>query len=110
MVVSCNAASQLLGSWACGRLSDSFGRKWLLLGSFGWSCLNIGFTSIVHNFMQLLILRTLGGLSGGTAPLCQAYIMDTIEKDKRPAFIGLFGFLIGIAFLCGNVCGMLLLF
>lgn len=109
LVISCNAASQLVGSWACGRLSDSFGRRWLLLGSFAWSCLNIGCTAFVYSFMHLLILRTLGGLSGGTNPLCQAFIMDSVKQEKRPAFIGLFGCLVGIAFLCGNVLGICLL-
>jgi MFS family permease len=109
LVMSANAASQLVGSWTCGRLSDSFGRKWLLLGSFGWSCLNIGLTAFVYSFMQLLVLRTLGGLSGGTNPLCQAYILDWVPEKKRPAFIGLFGFLCGIAFLAGNMLGMCLL-
>jgi len=108
-VMSANAATQLVGSWACGRLSDSFGRKWLLLGSFAWSAMSIGGTAFVFSFTQLLILRTLGGLSGGTTPLCQAFIMDWVKEKARPAFIGLFGFLVGIAFLCGNVLGMCLL-
>lgn len=109
MVMSANAASQLIGSWTCGRLSDSFGRKWLLLGSFAWSCMSIGGTAFVFSFQQLLILRTLGGLSGGTSPLCQAFILDWVSEERRPAFIGLFGFLVGVAFLVGNMCGILLL-
>jgi len=108
-IMSANAASQLLGSWTCGRLSDSFGRKWLLLGSFALSCVNISGTYFVDSILQLLILRTLGGLSGGTTPLCQAYILDWVGKDRRPSMIGLFGFLCGIAFLFGNLIGVSLL-
>lgn len=108
-IVSANSTSQLIGSWACGRLSDSLGRKWLLIGAFGWSCLNIGGTAFVYTFWELLLLRTLGGLSGGTTPLCQAYIMDWVDEKARPGLIGIFGFLTGVAFLTGNVMGMILL-
>lgn len=109
IILSANSLTQLIGASICGRLSDSWGRKWLLLGSFLWSGLGIGTTAIVYNFWELLILRTLQGLSGGTTPLAQSYILDWCSEERRPAFIGLFGFTIGIAFLCGNVCGILML-
>lgn len=108
-VVSCNAATQLIGAWACGRLSDSVGRRWLLLGSYGWSCLGVGASAFVYNFTQLLVLRTLQGLSGGTLTLSQAYILDWLPQAERPAYIALFGTIVGAAFLCGNVAGLGLL-
>jgi len=108
-IMSANAFSQMVGSWGCGRLSDSVGRKWLLLGSYAWSCMNIGGTAFVYSFTQLLILRMVGGLSGGTTPLCQAYIMDWVPEQRRPGLIGLFGCINGCAFLCGNLLGTVLL-
>eukprot|EP00929_Paragymnodinium_shiwhaense_P111107 TRINITY_DN7868_c0_g1_i1.p1 TRINITY_DN7868_c0_g1~~TRINITY_DN7868_c0_g1_i1.p1 ORF type:complete len:483 (+),score=99.71 TRINITY_DN7868_c0_g1_i1:166-1614(+) len=105
-VLSANSATQFLGSWLCGRLSDSWGRRGLLLFSFAHSGICIGLTAIVHNFWQLLALRTIQGLSGGTTPLSQSYILDWISKADRPAYLGLFGFCIGVAFLCGNVLGL----
>lgn len=109
IILSANSLTQLIGAWICGRLSDSWGRKWLLLGSFLWSGLGIGTTAFVYSFLDLLVLRTLQGLSGGTTPLAQSYILDWCSEERRPAFIGLFGFTVGMAFLCGNVCGILML-
>lgn len=109
IVVSANAASQLVGASICGRLSDSFGRRWLLLGSFAWSALNIGALSVAFSFTDFLIMRILAGLSGGTTPLCQAFIMDSVTEDRRPAFLGLFGSLLGVAFMMGNCLGVCLI-
>lgn len=109
IIVSASASTQLVGSWVCGRVSDAVGRRWLILGCFAWSTLGIGLTAFVRSFEELLILRLLQGLSGGTTPLCQAYILDWIGEERRPGFLGLFGFTIGIAFLVGNLLGMGLL-
>jgi len=35
--------------------------------------------------------------------------LDWVSEERRPAFIGLFGFLVGVAFLVGNICGIFLL-
>lgn len=109
IIISANSMTQLIGAWVCGRLSDSWGRRWLLLGSFLWSGLGIGTTAFVYSFSELLLLRCLQGLSGGTTPLAQSYILDWCSEERRPAFMGLFGFTIGMAFLCGNVCGIVML-
>jgi len=109
IVASANAASQLVGASICGRLSDSFGRRWLLLGSFIWSALNIGALSLTSNFTDFLIMRIFAGLSGGTTPLCQAFIMDSVGESRRPAFLGLFGSLLAMAFMIGNCLGVCLI-
>lgn len=108
VVLTCHAIAQLIGAGVCGRLSDCFGRYPLLLACFAWSTAGMFGMYFVEGFWQLLALRTLQGLSGGTTPICHSYILDVVPVDERPLWMGVFGCVAGTAFVGGCCVGLLL--
>lgn len=108
LVMSAHAMAQLLGASVAGRISDSVGRYPVLLACFAWSSLGLGGTFFVTSFSHLLILRTLQGLSGGTIPVCHAYILDAVPSGERALWMGSFGCATGMSFVGGCALGSVL--
>lgn len=109
-LLSCFSLAQLIGAAACGRLSDSVGRYPVIIAAFAWAGLGFGAMSLVTNFMEALVVRVAQGLSGGTAALCDAYVLDLVPGESRPSYIGLAGGVKGISFVVGPGIGGLLIF
>jgi len=101
VILSCFNAAQLLGAPVVGRISDASGRRWALLGCFLWTSVLFLATAGVRTFSELLLVRTLAGLSGGSIPVTQAMIMDTATPEERPKVLGVMGGLLGVAFTLG---------
>merc|ERR1719281_2378763 len=77
-LLSANSVAQFIGAWVAGRVSDSVGRKPVIIFVFLWAALGFAATSFVETFEQLLTVRVVQGLSGGTAALCDVYILDIV--------------------------------
>ena len=91
-----------------GNLSDSFGRKPILIGSllmFGFDYL---ITGIAPNIWWLLISRILSGVAGASYTPANAYIADVTPPEKRAANFGLVGAAFGVGFVVGPAIGGLL--
>jgi len=110
VILSCFNAAQLLGAPVVGRVSDAFGRRWALLGCFLWTSLLFLATAGVRTFQELLLVRTLAGLSGGSIPVTQAMVMDCSTPEQRPRILGMMGGLLGLAFTLGPGAVTFLLF
>lgn len=93
--------AQLLGAPAVGRVSDAVGRRPALLGCFVWTAACFFVTAGVSTFVEMLVVRTVAGLSGGSIPITQAMVMDATAPASRPAVLGVMGGLLGLAFTIG---------
>lgn len=81
--------SQFVGSIVFGRCADAWGRKPIAVFCFFWASIGFLATALVRNFTELLITRSVAGLSGGTWPICQLFILDVVELKHRSKYIGL---------------------
>jgi EmrB/QacA subfamily drug resistance transporter len=97
-----------------GKLSDIYGRKWLLLtgiGLFGISsilCASAGFygTTIVDGMNQLLVARGIQGIGAGIIlTLCFIVIADIIPAAERGRYQGHFAAVFALASVVGPVLG-----
>lgn len=90
-----------------GRLSDSFGRKpILLIGLLGVGLAHVWFafsTSIFHLFVS----RALAGFFGGNIVVATAYIADITKPQERSKNLGLIGMAFGLGFTFGPALGFL---
>ena len=108
MLTSSYALCQLIAGPILGRMSDSTGRKPLLIvsqiGTFA------GFILLAYaNTLPLVFLsRIIDGLTAGNLSLAQAYIADITTPENRAKSFGVIGIAFGIGFLVGpGVSGFL---
>lgn len=102
------ALMQFLFAPLLGNLSDSFGRRPILLISLfalGIDCL---FMAFAGSFAWLLIGRILGGMAGGAQSVASAYIVDISDEKDRSKNFGLLNAAFGVGFIIGPVIGALL--
>jgi len=95
------ALSQFVATPILGRLSDSLGRKPLLIISLvGTVAANLlaSFTSIA---LILFAARILDGLTGGNTSIARAVISDTTTVGDRPKAFGLFDAAFRMGFVTG---------
>ena len=98
---------QLFFSPLLGRVSDTRGRKPVLLFSILTSIGSFLFFTFANSYLVLLLSRIIAGLATEGA-VAQAYIADITTKDERSAGIGKVGAAIGLGFILGPVIGGLL--
>jgi DHA1 family tetracycline resistance protein-like MFS transporter len=110
LTLSIFSASQLLGQWILGRLSDTFGRAPMLLIAFGFLGLGFLMLAFVQTLLHVVLVRCIQGVSGGVSPCIQAYMLDVVPKEKQPTLLGLSGGVAGVSFICGPILGGLLVY
>ena len=98
---------QLIFSPLLGRISDTRGRKPVLLFSILTSIGSFLFFTFANSYLVLLLSRIIAGLATEGA-VAQAYIADITTKEERSIGIGKVGAAIGIGFILGPVIGGLL--
>ncbi|SFF79142.1 Predicted arabinose efflux permease, MFS family [Halopelagius inordinatus] len=109
------SAMQFLSAPLLGRLSDSRGRRRVLMLSLAgntvaWTVFGLG-TEVGVLFGTLPALATifasrmLAGAMGGNIATAQAYIADVTPADRRAAALGLVGAAFGLGFVFGPAIG-----
>jgi MFS family permease len=98
---------QLIFSPLLGRISDTSGRKPVLLFSILTSVGSFILFTFANSYLVLLLSRIVAGLATEGA-VAQAYIADITTKEDRSTGIGKVGAAIGIGFILGPVIGGLL--
>ena len=125
----CPAPKQVMG-----RVSDSHGRKPVVIASLFCSSLGYAFCGLVPTLQwyvyraseatsyykcstqaivfvssnRLYVARVFSGIAGGTIPVVQAMIIDIVDDPAlRPKYFGLCGASLGMAFLFGPALGAL---
>lgn len=108
---------QALGAPYLGRLSDSIGRKpVLLISQFGtllaWVIFGVSYfipkITILGVALPLLVIgasRILDGLTGGNNAVAQAYVTDITTQEEKKYIFGNIGGIVGIGMIVGPGLG-----
>jgi len=89
-----------------GKLSDSHGRKTILLAGIGIFLVGSWLSGLSTSMVQLIVFRAIQGVGGGALfTTAFAIIADLFEPRERSKFGGLFGSVFGLASLIGPVVG-----
>jgi len=97
--------TQMLGAAFFGRCSDSWGRRGIMIFAFLWAGTWQIAIYMVRNFYEMLFVRAMGGMSGGTAAVSIAYILDVVDPWDRGQYLGLFGAATSVGFAIGPGVG-----
>lgn len=100
-LIGAYAACQLVSGPLLGRLSDTTGRKPLLLVSQAGTFIGFIITAFAPNLAVLFLARMLDGATAGNLSLAQAYISDITKPEERAKSFGVIGIAFGIGFLIG---------
>lgn len=88
-----------------GRLSDSRGRRPVLLLSLAGSAVAWTIFGIGGSLAVLFVSRMLAGAMGGNVATAQAYVADVTPEDRRAGALGLLGAAFGLGFVVGPAVG-----
>jgi len=108
VLMAAYAAMQFLFAPIVGGLSDSIGRKPVLITSLAALSLNYGIMALAQSFWLLLLGRVLSGIAGATHITATAFLADIAPPEKRAAHFGLIGATYGLGFVMGPAIGGLL--
>lgn len=101
LLVTTYAFCQLFSGPFLGRLSDSIGRKPLLLVSQIGTFLGFLLLARATALWMVFVSRIIDGATAGNLSLAQAYISDVTKPENRAKAFGLIGISFGIGFLIG---------
>jgi DHA1 family tetracycline resistance protein-like MFS transporter len=101
LLVSTYALCQLISGPILGRLSDSMGRRPLLLVSQIGTFLGFLLLAASSQLWMVFVSRIIDGATAGNLSLAQAYISDVTRPEERAKSFGLIGIAFGMGFLIG---------
>ena len=99
---------QFLCAPLLGALSDRFGRRPLLLASILGLGLHFLLIAAAPSLRFLLLARIIGGVTGASLPVANAYASDVTPPEQRARSFGLLGAVFGLGFIGGPMLGGLL--
>ncbi|MDE9449728.1 TCR/Tet family MFS transporter [Aliiroseovarius sp. Z3] len=99
------AAMQFLFAPVIGGISDSLGRRPVLLLALVALTIDYVVMALATTFWWLLIGRILAGIAGATYITATAYLADISKPEDRAANFGLIGATFGIGFVMGPAIG-----
>ncbi len=124
LLIASNAVAQLAAAPVIGRLSDTWGRRPMLLFSIVGTLISFVLLGLVDPLGRwlaglapgwltvngaalgwLFFSRILDGLAGGNVSLARAYITDITEEKNRAKGLGLIGAAFGTGFIIGPAMG-----
>lgn len=130
LLVATYAAAQFIGAPILGRLSDRMGRRPILIFSMAGTVLSFALLGLAEPLGRglaallatepapgpvngavlgmMFLARVLGGLTGGSITVAQAYIADVTDAEHRTAALGGIGAAFGLGFILGPVTGGIL--
>ena len=107
LLISAYSLAQFILAPFWGRLSDSFGRRSiLLLGFMGSAAAHLLF-AFSDSFQDIVLSRILAGFFGGNVVIASAYIADITSQKDRSKNLGLIGMAFGAGFTLGPLLGFL---
>ncbi|WP_298561209.1 TCR/Tet family MFS transporter [uncultured Aliiroseovarius sp.] len=99
------AAMQFLFAPIIGGISDSLGRRPVLLLALVALAVDYVVMALATTFWWLLLGRILAGIAGATYITATAYLADISKPEERAANFGLIGATFGIGFVMGPAIG-----
>ncbi|HEV2978975.1 MAG TPA: TCR/Tet family MFS transporter [Casimicrobiaceae bacterium] len=91
-----------------GALSDRFGRRPVILASIFGLGLHYLLLALAPSLWFMLFARVLGGITGASFSVANAYASDVTPAEGRAKSFGLIGAAFGLGFICGPMLGGLL--
>ena len=102
------AVMQFVFAPVLGALSDTIGRRPVLLISLAGAALNYVVMAAAPKLWMLLLGRALAGLTSANLSVATAYLTDITPEDERANRFGIFNAMFGVGFIVGPVLGGLL--
>jgi MFS family permease len=100
-LVSIYAVCQLVSGPMLGRISDSVGRKPMLLVSQVGTLIGFLLLARAHALWMIYVSRVIDGSTAGNLALAQAYISDHTRAEDRAKSFALIGIAFGVGFFVG---------
>jgi len=101
LLVSVYAACQLVSGPLLGRISDTVGRKPMLLISQAGTFIGFVVMARANALWVLYVARIIDGATAGNLSLAQAYISDNTAPENRAKSFALIGISFGLGFFVG---------
>ncbi len=91
-----------------GALSDSYGRRPVLLIGFSGLAISFFLTALSTSLAMLIVIRLIGGAMQANLSVANAYVADITPPAERAKRFGMLGAMFGLGFILGPVIGGLL--
>jgi DHA1 family tetracycline resistance protein-like MFS transporter len=101
LLIGVYAACQLFSGPLLGRLSDTMGRKPLLVVSQIGTLIGFLIMAFAPSLWVVFLARVIDGATAGNLSLAQAYISDVTRPEERAKSFGIIGIAFGMGFLVG---------
>ncbi|MSQ72576.1 MAG: MFS transporter [Betaproteobacteria bacterium] len=102
------SVANFIGTPILGALSDSYGRRLVLLLGFCGLAINFLATALATSLWMLIAVRLVGGAMLANQTVASAYVADITPPEGRAKRFGMLGAMFGIGFILGPVMGGLL--
>jgi len=99
---------QFLCAPMLGAISDRFGRRTVLIAAIIGLGIHYFLIAIAPSLLVMLIARLIGGITGASFSVANAYLADITPPEQRAKNFGLVGAAFGLGFICGPMLGGLL--
>ena len=99
------AVMQFLFGPLVGAISDSRGRRPVLLVALAVMALDYLLMAVAHTIWLLVIGRIIGGITAATQSTGAAYMADISKPEEKSANFGLIGAAFGVGFVVGPLIG-----
>jgi MFS transporter, DHA1 family, tetracycline resistance protein len=100
--------ANFFGSPILGALSDSYGRRPILLIGFSGLMLSFFTTAVAISVGMLIAIRLVAGAMQANLSVASAYVADITPPEHRAKRFGMLGAMFGVGFILGPVIGGLL--
>ncbi|HEY2464526.1 MAG TPA: MFS transporter [Steroidobacteraceae bacterium] len=100
--------ANFFGSPFLGALSDSYGRRPVLLIGFSGLMLSFFTTALATSIAMLIVIRLVAGAMQANLSVASAYVADITPPEQRAKRFGMMGAMFGVGFILGPVIGGLL--
>jgi MFS family permease len=108
LIFSAYAIGAFFGEPFWGRLSDTVGRKPILISTVTGNCLCYLALAFAPNIYIAFLVRLIGGMASGNGAVIQGYIADITPQEERTAKMSWLGAAYNIGFIVGPALGGLL--
>lgn len=108
LLVSTYSVMQLVAAPVWGRLSDRWGRKWILVATLAGGAVSYAWFGFADSLLALFLARGLSGIMAGHFAVAHAYVADMTTPQARGAAMGKLGASVGLGFVAGPAIGGLL--
>jgi DHA1 family tetracycline resistance protein-like MFS transporter len=99
------ALMQFLCAPVLGAISDRFGRRLVLIAAIVGLGVHYILIATSASLLIMLFARILGGITGASFSVANAYLADISPPEERAKSFGLIGAAFGLGFICGPPLG-----